>query len=172
MNRPPAKDLEPSRDRFAVPSKPRHAAVTRPSASGSAMPSRSEILAQFGPQLGPEIAKYVSEKGGLEDINIEPAWRVPDIVPSASPAPVRRPLIKSMVIQPEPELEHSPSPENAPSIWAVTAPKSKRKRFSVDEDELLLDFVAHAKRHGLELSKGSTWKRLEAMVCPYFSMVV
>lgn len=161
--RHPPHESGPSRDRFAVHAEPRHRVVSRPSLPGSVIPSRSEILAQFGPQLGPEIAKYVSKKG-LEDKIIEPAWRVPDIVPMAPSPPNRRPLIKSMVRQPSPELERSPSPENAISIWAVNTSKLVRKRFSRYDDNLLLDFVADARRQGLNLSSHLTWRQLEATV--------
>lgn len=176
-----------SRDRFSGRIEPQHAPVVRPDLSKSTLPSRSEILAQFGPQLGPEIVNYVSKRGAPEDGNtepawrgpniepasrvpdIEPAWRVPDIEPDSPLTSVRRPLIRSMVIQPGLETERSPSPENAPSIWAVTARKTSRKSasrkpFSPHEDQTLLDFVANARRHGLDLSKISTWKQLEAMV--------
>lgn len=89
----------------------------------TALPSRPEILAQFGPQLGPQIIKYVSQQRVRDDNGIEPAWRVPDL-PSAAPA--RRPILKSVILQPA--LDRSPSPEDAPSIWAPILPRRRRLR--------------------------------------------
>ena len=155
----------PFKDRFAVHTELRNPSVSHSSLAGSVLPSHSEILAQFGTQLGPEIAKYISKRGGLHDSRVEPAWRIPDIVPATAPASARRPLIKSMVVQQEPEFQRSQSPENAPSIWALET-NPVRKRFKAEEDELLLEFVADARRHGLELSSQVTWKQLEAMVNP------
>jgi hypothetical protein len=77
------------------------------------LPSRSDILAQFGPQLGPQIVDYISQKRAQDDSNIEPAWRVPDI---PIPAHGRRPTLKSAVRKPE--IERSLSPDTAPSLWA------------------------------------------------------
>ena len=183
FQRQPLHEPASSRDRFAACPELHHAAV----AHARALPSKSEILAQFGPQLGPDIVEYMSKRKNLEENNSEPAWRAPDIEPprrvpdieSAWRAPdiephyrraaARRSLVKSKVMRPELEVERSASPENASSIWAITAPKSTRKSalrvpFSRDEDQLLLDFVADARRRGLDLSKISTWKQLEAMV--------
>lgn len=183
FHRQPLHEPGLSKDRFAARTEPRSAAVSH----ASVLPSTSEILAQFGPQLGPDIVKYVSKRKAPEERNIDPVWRVPDIGPAwrvpdiepawqvpdfesnQPPAHFRRPLVNSMVIQPELELERSPSPENAPSIWALTARKKSRKPavripFSPEEDQLILDFVADARRHGMDLSKISTWKQLEAMV--------
>jgi hypothetical protein len=170
LRREPPEESESASDRFALRQESRQAAVAHPSLAGNTLPSRSDILAKFGPQLGSEIAKFVTKTGVLEDSDIEPAWRVPNIVLPALPAPTRRSLLQSVVGQPEPELERSPSPENSLSIWAV--PKPIRKRFSADEDELLLDFVANARRHGLNLSKQVTWKELEATVSPKVSTLL
>lgn len=172
MRRQRPQNPGPSRDRFTLHAEAQHPAASRPSLPGSVLPSRSEILAQFGPQLGPKIVKYVSKRGTLEDGNIEPAWWVPDIVPTALPPPIRRPSIKSMVRRPELEPERSPSPENAPSIWAVAVSKSGRKRFLKDDDDMLLDFVADARKQGLNLSSNLTWRQLEAMVNPQLHYVL
>ncbi|KAG0651724.1 hypothetical protein D0Z07_2067 [Hyphodiscus hymeniophilus] len=186
INRRQPQEPGPSITEFAARAEPQRTAVVRPSLPKSSLPSRSEILAQFGPQLGPEIAKYVSERGAPKDSdieaawqvpdigsfrrapNIEPAWRIPDLEPNSPPTPGRRPIIKSMVIRPELEIERSASPKDAPSIWATTAWKTSRRsasrqRFQPHEDQLLLDFVADARRQGLDLGKMSTWKLLEAM---------
>jgi hypothetical protein len=152
-----------TKDHFPVRKEIRKASVSRPSTQRSLLPSRSEILAQFGPQLGSDIVKYVSQKGAFDDSSIEPAWRVP-YIPSTEPR--RRPIFKSSVLQPEPE--RSPSPDNAHSIWAATDRSAPRNNFTEHEDGLLLDFVADARRQGLDLSSQSTWKQLEAKVNPKF----
>ncbi|PBP23019.1 centromere protein Scm3 [Diplocarpon rosae] len=73
-------------------------------AANKQLPSRADILAQFGPQLGPQIVEYVSKKHVQEDDpvetplrasaqpskvpvarKIEPAWRAPAL-PSAGPS--------------------------------------------------------------------------------------
>ena len=179
----------PSKSRFSERTEPEGAPIDFEPVPRATLPSRTEILAQFGPQLGPEIVKYVSERAVPENSNvelawrvpdpgpsrrvtdIEPAWRVPDLESNSPPTPGRRPLIRSMVIRPESEIDRSQSPENAQSIWAVTEAHSSRKsasrkRFSPDEDQLLLDFVADVRRQGLDLSKVSTWKILQATVSP------
>lgn len=80
------------------------------------MPSRSDILMQFGPELGPHIAKFVSQQQVpdspvQDDSHIESAWRVPRI-----PFPkIHQPTKKPFKMVPEPE--RSPSPEAANSIW-------------------------------------------------------
>ena len=124
------------------------------SVRGGMFPSRSDILSQFGPQLGPEIVKYVSQQGVLEDDSVEPIWRAPPLPTTTSR---RRPIIKPVL---EPEIERSLSPDNSPSIWA--APKFTR--FNAEEDELLLDFVASARRSGLDLSGHLAWEQLEEVV--------
>jgi hypothetical protein len=173
----------PPKHNFPPRTDPADSGAAHSKLPGRVLPSQFDILAQFGPQLGPEIVNYISRRGALPENKIEPAWRVPDIIPTRPvpdvepawrvpninpnphPTPVKRPLIKSMVVQPDLELERSPSPENAPSIWAVPQnPTSLRKRFSPQEDQLLLDFVTDARRQGLDLSSMSTWKRLESMV--------
>jgi hypothetical protein len=166
MQRQLSPGLASSNDSFIQPlGPPRRSAPPRPSLRGSVLPSRSEIMSQFGPQLGPEIAKYVKQKGALEDTSIEPAWRAPPIAPTG---PRKRPKAKPIAFLPE--IERSPSPENAPSVWATA--QHKRPRFTKKEDELLLDFVAEARRRDLDLSSHLTWRQLEAAVSALFLVAI
>src|SRR6266536_3622882 len=105
-------ELRTSNQPFRQRDTPRLDPVSRPKAHNDSLPSRAEILAQFGPQLGPQIVKYVSNQAP-DDSHIEPAWRVPEL-PSA--APVRRPILKSVAVRPD--LQRSPSPQGGSSIWA------------------------------------------------------
>jgi hypothetical protein len=133
---------------------PRQSAASHRSTQETMFPSRSDILSQFGPQLGPEIAKYVSRQGALEDASIEPIWRAPPLISETSE---RLPIIKPVVMQPE--IERPLSPDNSPSIWAP-----KRTIFRAEEDELLVDFLTKARRIGQDLSGHLAWKQLEEMV--------
>lgn len=122
------------------------------------LPSRSTILSQFGPQLGPEIVRYISDQAALEEDNVEPLWRAPLIWSTTS---VKRPAAKSTIYQPE--TERPVSPENSPSIWAP-----KRSIFRAEDDQLLQDFVANARRGGLNLTDNESWKTLEDAVGSLF----
>lgn len=133
---------------------PRRSGASHRSPHQTMIPSRSDILSQFGPQLGPEIAKYVSRQGGLEDTSIEPIWRAPPLILTTSE---RQPIIKPAVMQPE--IERPPSPDNSPSIWAP-----KRTRFRAADDSLLVDFLKEARRIGQDLSGHLAWKELEETV--------
>jgi hypothetical protein len=104
--------------------------VPRPNIHSNSLPSRSEILSQFGPQLGPQIVKYVSNQVP-DDSHIEPAWRVPEL-PSA--APVRRPILKSVAVRPE--VQRSPSPEAGSSIWAPVRTRRRRRIDGRDNEAL------------------------------------
>jgi hypothetical protein len=208
------------------------------------LPSRSEILTRFGPQLGPQIVEYVSKKSvpkgnarepawrapeievfkskdnvresawrapeisafSLRDNAVEPAWRAPEI-PAFKPS---RQEVKEPVILP-PEHEPSPSPEEATSIWALpqkrgrkkktsissiahmggesssarhreeyaldpdgflvrmedsgeaSPVRKKRRKFTEEDDQILLNWVTRAKQQGLMLNH-PLWRRLEAKV--------
>ncbi|TAQ90132.1 hypothetical protein B7494_g1523 [Chlorociboria aeruginascens] len=108
----------------------------------SGLPSLSEMLAQFGPQMGPQIFKYVSQQQRQLIVeNIEPAWRVPGIPslesgrrPIPQAAPGRRPILKSVILQPEPEK--SPSPDAGPSVWAPVRPPGRRRKDGADNDAI------------------------------------
>jgi hypothetical protein len=132
----------------------RQSAVLQPTMRRGTLPSRSDIMSQFGPQLGPEIAKYVSQQEALEDDNVEPIWRAPPILTSAVG---KRPPAQPADLQPE--IQRPMSPDNSPSIWAP-----QRSRFSAEEDELLQDFVKNARVIGLDLSDNMSWKKLEDLV--------
>jgi hypothetical protein len=115
-------ELGPSR--IAVPPQrdPRPAALTRPTVRGNALPSRTDILAQFGPQLGPQIVDFVSQHHVPNDTHIEPAWRIPEL---PSFVPTKRPTIKRATLAPE--IERSPSPEASRSVWAPAGTRGPRK---------------------------------------------
>jgi hypothetical protein len=125
-----------------------------PTIQGSILPSQSDVLSQFGPELGSEIVRHVSQQGALEDANVVQHWRAPPIMMATSR---RQSMINPALLQPT--LERPISPENSTSIWT---PQSSR--FRAEEDELLLDFVAGARRRGLDLSSQLSWNQLEEMV--------
>ncbi|CZR55463.1 uncharacterized protein PAC_05351 [Phialocephala subalpina] len=102
--------------------KPRKVPVQPPVVPKKSLPSRSEILAQFGPKLGPQIVEYVSKQSVPKDSHVEPAWRAPEI-PAFEPR--RRESKKHVVLPPEPE--RSPSPEEATSIWALPRGRGPNK---------------------------------------------
>jgi len=106
---PPRRESRP----FAVP---------RPAVRGNAIPSRTDILAQFGPQLGPQIVDFVSNQQVPNDSHVEPAWRAPEL---PSFAPVKRPVVKRAALAPE--VQRSPSPEASRSIWAPVGTRGPRK---------------------------------------------
>ena len=140
---------------------PRPVPASRPTAPSNVLPSRAEILSQFGPQLGPEIVNYVKDKGGLDDNSIEPAWRAPPIATSRAEKHSKpRPAIRKL------ENERSPSPDY--SVWATNNTRGKptrsRTNFTEEEDALLLDFVAEVRQLGLDLWAHQTWKIIAAKV--------
>jgi hypothetical protein len=101
---------------------PRPIAVSRPAVRENALPSRTDILAQFGPQLGPQIVDFVSHQQVPNDSHVEPAWRAPEL---PSFAPVKRPVVKRAALAPE--VQRSPSPEASRSIWAPVVTRGPRK---------------------------------------------
>lgn len=202
---------------IGIPAEPprqerRHEENHHPSIKSNALPSRSDILTQFGPQLGPQIADIISQQQipdspVPDDSHIEPAWRVPRL---PSSRPIKRPAKKLFTLPPEPE--RSPSPEASTSIWApvrsrgprkangsgneaifrsasrgpihdALAPdplsdpstfmyepipesssKRIRKNFTTQDDRILQDFAAKARRQNLDFWSISTWRRLEDVV--------
>jgi hypothetical protein len=125
-------ELGVSKDPYIPPASPRPVPLRRPSPQNTALPSRLDIMAQFGPQLGPQIVDYISQQERVpSNSHIEPAWRVPEL-PLA--APQRRPILKS--VAPPPELERSPSPEASASVWAVVRPRGRRRRDGRDSDAI------------------------------------
>ncbi|KAH8586716.1 hypothetical protein B0O99DRAFT_695235 [Bisporella sp. PMI_857] len=121
---------------------------------GSALPSRSQILSQFGPQFGPQIADFVKQRGTLNDDSIESAWRAPPLPQSAYKKPAKTRPIKPLTV-----TERSPSPKK--SVWATEQEPRLRSNFTRADDELLLDFVAKVKELSLEFFAASTWRILE-----------
>jgi hypothetical protein len=115
----------------------------RANTQGKSLPSRSEILAQFGPQLGPQIVEYVSERQVPDENHIEPAWRVPEL-PGSKPS--KRPVAKTITVPLQ--LERSPSPEASPSIWAPTRPRGRRRRDGADSAAIFTgQNIAPKKQH-------------------------
>ena len=144
-----------------------------------ALPSHSDILAQFGPKLGPQILGYITQQERARENQVEAAWRVPDI-PIA--APRKRP-IQAPFVRPR-EIERSISPEASTSIWAAAGtrvrqkkngpsgltlsesaqPKRIRNNFTAEEDEAMLEYVAKARKTGTGLFSALLWKGLAAKV--------
>lgn len=139
----------------------RRASASRPRPTSNVTPSQSEILSQFGPQLGPEIAQYVKQSGAFDDTSVETAWRAP-------PMPASRPKtnLKPRPAMRKPEIERSPSPKY--SVWATNGGKEKatriRTNFTEKEDTVMLDFVAQVRQKGLDFWAHQTWRILEAKV--------
>lgn len=94
----------------------------RLSSSGAAYPSQPDILAQFGQELGPRIAEYVSRQQSVDEGTVDPKWRTPAL-PAATAG--KRPILKSMILQPS--MERSPSP-NGDSLWAPEKKPRRRRR--------------------------------------------
>jgi Centromere protein Scm3 len=190
---------------------PRSAAAVRPAIQRSVLPSRTDILAQFGPQLGPQIVDIVSQKHVPNDSHIEAAWRAPEL---PSFALVKRPTNKHVTLAPE--IERSPSPGASRSVWApartrgpnkpkrthtqdmfmgqsmnpvhrhnqppnpfgrqsisdlgfpyqpaLPQAKQVRRKFTIEDDQILVDWVARAKARGHAIMSGTTWRDLEAKV--------
>ncbi|KAH8679945.1 hypothetical protein BGZ60DRAFT_240982 [Tricladium varicosporioides] len=127
------------------------------------LPSESDIIAQFGSQLGPQIIKYVAQQNIEENDGIEPAWRVPEI---PSPLPRKQPIFNPALMQ----AVRSPSPDMGTSLWAPVGPgrgrgrkpaRRKRTNFTAEDDEILLNCVEEAQQQGLPLSQ-KFWKGVEA----------
>ncbi|KUJ24583.1 uncharacterized protein LY89DRAFT_713396 [Mollisia scopiformis] len=121
----PSPELVSLREQVVRPQKPRNVHAPppfMPNTQKKALPSRSEILAQFGPQLGPQIVDYVSKQSIPDKTPIEPAWRAPKLPAFES----RKREVKKPIILP-PEAERSPSPEEATSIWALPQQRGRRK---------------------------------------------
>jgi hypothetical protein len=90
-------------------------------------PSESEILAQFGQELGPKIARYVTQQRAQDNSTVEPAWRTPGL-PLATPG--KRPILKSILLQPD--SDRSPSPKGSSSVWAPKMPRGRPRRDGAD----------------------------------------
>lgn len=139
---------------------PRRSGAVRSTLKPSGLPSHSEIMSQFGPELGPEIVKYVEQQGAFKDTGTEKERRGSLITTTMGrKRPKERPILAL------PEIERSPSPENGGSIWAPERKVRPRgPPFTEEDDQLLFEFVTNARRNGLDLSSQVTWKRFEATV--------
>lgn len=102
---------------------------SRLSSSVAAYPSEPDILAQFGQELGPRIAEYVSRQTSVDEGSIDPKWRTPAL-PAATAG--KRPILKSIILQPD--VERSPSP-NGNSLWAPEKKPRRRKRKADTKDQ-------------------------------------
>ncbi len=86
------------------------------------LPSEHAILCQFGPSLGPQIARLVSNVRTANDLPVEGAWRVPDL--AAAPRG-RRPILTSLLNL---NQERSLSPPSHTSIWASARQRGRPRR--------------------------------------------
>jgi hypothetical protein len=108
-------------------SRPPEDQAARNTTKASAYPSESDIIAQFGDELGPKIARYVSQQKVQDNSNIEPAWQTP-VLPLATPG--RRPILKSILLQPE--ADRSPSPEGSSSVWAPQKGPGRPPKYGIN----------------------------------------
>jgi hypothetical protein len=134
------------------------------------LPSESEILAQFGPDLGVGIIKYISQQRDLGSSTVEDAWRTPGLPVATSG---KRPLLKSVLLQSE--RGRSPSPETSASIWK---PIFRRRKRRVGGDtgptDILDGEITVRRRPGVDVSQYpeeviNRWKRagsLDSDGCP------
>ncbi|KFY34345.1 hypothetical protein V494_06855 [Pseudogymnoascus sp. VKM F-4513 (FW-928)] len=97
--------------------------------SSVAYPSEPDIIAQFGQELGPRIADYVSRQTSVDEGTIDPKWRTPAL-PAATAG--KRPILKSMIL--EPDTDRSPSP-NGNSLWAPEKVPRRRVPRSSKKDK-------------------------------------
>ncbi|PVH75315.1 hypothetical protein DL98DRAFT_320551 [Cadophora sp. DSE1049] len=170
----PNAPIAPERVRRQEPIS-RPAPLPRP-VQAKSLPSRADILAQFGPQLGPQIVEYVSRQHVAEERHVEPSWRCPEprrpasrhiesawrapALPSATPRRVepawRVPELPSAApvrrpiqkpVMILPEEERSPSPEASASIWAPARPRGRRRLDGADNSALFRG-ESRAPNHG------------------------
>lgn len=113
-------------------SRPEPPLSVEPNSVPTNLPSEQEIVAQFGPEMGRQIFKYISREVKVEDEDdsaIDPAWRTPGL-PSATPG--RRPILASVLMQPD--EDRSPSPET--SVWAPYLPRGRPRADGADKDAI------------------------------------
>ncbi|KAL2063373.1 hypothetical protein VTL71DRAFT_5178 [Oculimacula yallundae] len=87
------------------------APLPRP-AKVKSLPSRADIMAQFGPQLGPQIVDYVSQQHEAEDRHIESAWRAPELPKKSTAARNIEPAWRIPALP-------SAAPRRVESAWRV-----------------------------------------------------
>ncbi|CAL3972225.1 unnamed protein product [Diplocarpon coronariae] len=86
--------------------------IPRP-AVNKQLPSRADIMAQFGPQLGPQIVEYVSKQHVQEDGHVEPSFRASDRLEKA---PVERKIEPTWRV---PALSSAGPSKQVESVWHV-----------------------------------------------------
>lgn len=87
-----------------------------------AFPSHAAIVAQFGAQLGPQIAEFISSHRPQDQSHIEPAWQTPFDIPSVATAkPLFQPVFR------ENTRLRSKSPLESTSVWAPERPDGRFK---------------------------------------------
>jgi hypothetical protein len=83
--------------------------------------SDGSISTRIGPQMGRKIERYVSQQRVLSDVVVEPAWRTPGL---AIATPGKRPIIKSILLQPDANRPESPGG----SLWALSKSQNRPRR--------------------------------------------
>lgn len=140
----------------------RQGILLRPAAK-TKLPSRDDILAQFGPRLGPQIVEYVSKQRVQKESlagpawrapelprkvlvaeNLEPAWRVPTL-PSSGPSKLVEPAWRV------PDLP-SAAPVRRPVHNPITIPPEKEP---LPSPEASTSVWAVARHHSKKPSSGS-----------------
>ena len=157
--------------------------------------AHNDILEQFGPELGAQIAGYIAQQEqATRERHIEPVWRAPQL-PSLARARPSMPTFRSRA----PPVIRAQSPgEESTSIWTTPGlrgprtpkstrgllptlptyvgqrssksaqpgqPKRIRNNFTEAEDEAMLQYITKAQQQGQQLSSSLLWKGLAAQVC-------
>jgi len=129
----PSPEFGPSSEAIIPRKERRQYAAPRPIMQGTALHSRSDIRAQFGPPVGLQAVNYVRQQVP-DDSHIEPIWRAPELPAMAA---VRRQTIRNAVLAPE--IERSPSPDAATrSIWAPVGTRRRRRVNGADSNPSFL----------------------------------
>jgi len=119
------------------------------------MPSPSAILAQFGPEIGPQIVQFVTTGQMVDDSLVEPAWRAPPLPRSLS---VMKPIPKV----PAPHIipERSPSPKTKRSLWTETPGRRERSVYKKSNPERAKSIAYHVSDPQNVLPKQSSLESL------------
>ncbi|KAL5314681.1 hypothetical protein ACEPPN_017326 [Leptodophora sp. 'Broadleaf-Isolate-01'] len=83
-----------------------------PPVQAKPLPSRADIMAQFGPQLGPQIVEYVSQQHVAEERHVEHSWRAPELPKKASTAKNIEPAWRAPALP-------SAAPKRVEPAWRV-----------------------------------------------------
>ncbi|KAL3422199.1 start control protein Cdc10 [Phlyctema vagabunda] len=186
--REPSLELGSANQRFLKGYEDARPVTTPRSLERNEAPIESDILAKFGPQIGPQVFQYISQQRLLnnDDTHIEPAWRAPSLpvqptpnsmmrprwdVPAIPLAPTsigRRPILHSILAQRE--IERTPSPGASTSVWASgeysiprssVGPRKSRCAFTAEDDDMILETVTSARLQGIHPRSKSIWDQLE-----------